>query len=146
MIILHSVVSKIGDWTIDVHSRHGPEAHQHKHVHITRRGLGGEYSWNIDGTRHDEHRFPSSEPAIKKAKKIAAGALGISVNSLIFVADFPHGCSTIVRVKMSGSGRTEVSRHHHDSLTEGALHILRTEQHVIFVWDDPDEDSEDVDN
>ena len=54
-------------------------------MHIKKPDLGGEYSWNIDGTRHDNHRFPDNEKWINKAKEFAAEELGIPSRSLNFI-------------------------------------------------------------
>jgi hypothetical protein len=91
LVILHILTSRIGDWTVSVHPRHGSKDHDRKHVHIKKRGLGGEYSWNVDGTRHDKHRFPTEEQCIKKAKDLAANALNINANTLQLVTGFEGG-------------------------------------------------------
>jgi hypothetical protein len=39
-----------------------------RHVHISRRKLGGEYSRNVDGTRHDKRRFPPSDKYMNRAQ------------------------------------------------------------------------------
>ena len=96
-VILCCLISKIGDWTIRVDSPHGSAAHSKKHVHITKKKLKGEYSWNIDGTRHDEHRFPATEKSIAKAKEHAASALGVPVSSLSFIVAEPGGARMSVR-------------------------------------------------
>lgn len=80
-----------GPWKIQIHSRHGSKSHDQKHIHIKRRGLKGEYSWNIDGSRHDSHRFPVSDNMIEKAKAIAAKELGISADTLQLITSYPGG-------------------------------------------------------
>lgn len=82
LIIVFHLTSNVGDWTINTHSRHGSQAHAKNHVHISKRGLKGKYSWNIDGTRHDQHKFPPNEDCIKRAKDLAASALGIPIGIL----------------------------------------------------------------
>ncbi|WP_371867381.1 DUF6367 family protein [Pseudoduganella guangdongensis] len=85
------MTTRIGDWTVSVHSRHGSKEHDRKHVHIKKRGLGGEYSWNVDGTRHDSHRFPAGEQCIKRAKELAANALNIPANTMQLLTGFEGG-------------------------------------------------------
>lgn len=96
-VILCCLISKVGDWTIRVDSPHGSAAHSKKHVHIKKKKLNGEYSWNIDGTRHDEHRFPTTEKCIGKAKEHAAAALGIPISSLSFIVAEPGGARMSLR-------------------------------------------------
>lgn len=91
LVILQILTKQIGDWTISVHPRHGSKDHDKKHVHITKRGLKGEYSWNEDGTRHDKHRFPGAEQCINKAKDLAASALGIPTGTLQLITGFEGG-------------------------------------------------------
>lgn len=76
-----------GPWIIHIHGPH--TAKGHRHIHMKRRKLDGEYSWNIDGTRHDEHRFPKTENSIKAAKKMAAKHLGIDPSILHFIVAEP---------------------------------------------------------
>ena len=71
-----------GRWSIRVDKQLGDGRHHQRHVHVTRKGLKGEYSWNIDGTRHDKSRFPASEEQIDKAKELASNALNIPKNIL----------------------------------------------------------------
>lgn len=82
LIIVFNLTSNVGDWTINTHSRHGSQAHSKNHVHISKRGLKGQYSWNIDGTRHDQHRFSQNEDCIKRAKELAASTLGVPIGIL----------------------------------------------------------------
>lgn len=74
-----------GQWSIRVDKQFGDGRHHQRHVHVTRKGLKGEYSWNIDGTRHDKSRFPASEEQIDKAKELASNALNIPKNMLQFI-------------------------------------------------------------
>ena len=84
MRVLFALTLREGAWIIQIH---GPHVAQGKrHVHITTKKLGGKYSWNVDGGRHDEHRFPSSENAIKAAKRLAAKHLGIAEQQLSFLS------------------------------------------------------------
>lgn len=96
-VLLYCLVKQVGDWTIRIDSKHGNSPHNRKHVHISKRGLSGEYSWNIDGSRHDEHRFPTTEKCIGAAKKHAATALGISASSLSFIVGIPGGARISIR-------------------------------------------------
>lgn len=89
--ILHHISKKEKGWTIKTHSRHGDKSYHKKHVHVSKNGLKGEYSWNDDGTRHDEHKFPSSEKSIVKAKELAASALGVDASTLQFIAGSTGG-------------------------------------------------------
>lgn len=91
LVILHNLTMKDGDWTIYVHSRHGSKDHDRRHVHITKRGLRGEYSWNEDGARHDKHGFPSNEQCISRARDLAANALNIPANTLQLITNFGGG-------------------------------------------------------
>jgi len=77
-------------WTIHIHGPH--VAGGKRHAHISKPKLGGEYSWNDDGTRHDEHRFPKNEKWIKKARKIAAGHLGVAPDRLLLIVEEPGSC------------------------------------------------------
>ena len=90
-VLLYCLVKKVGDWTIRIDSPHGNVPKSQKHVHISKRKLSGEYSWNIDGSRHDEHRFPPSEQSVKAAKEHAAKTLGIPVSSLSLIVGTPGG-------------------------------------------------------
>lgn len=96
------VTKDVGDWKIAIHSRHGPKEFDRKHVHISKRGLKGQYSWNVDGTRHDAHRFPESENCIKRAKDLAASALNIPVGSLELVTAIPGGVTVTIGEAISG--------------------------------------------
>ena len=90
-IILSYITKSVGDWKITIHSPHGNPPHNKKHVHIIKRGLSGEYSWNIDGSRHDNHRFPNNEKCIKAAKEHAATALGVNTSTLSFICAIEGG-------------------------------------------------------
>jgi hypothetical protein len=96
----------VGDWTIRTDTPHGNVPNAQHHVHIEKRGLKGEYSWNIDGTRHDDHRFPKNEQCINAAKRHAAEALGISSNILQLVVALPGG----QRVSVRGVGSSQEFR------------------------------------
>lgn len=76
-IILHSLIIKTGSWTIRIDPPHGDKEYDYKHVHILKKRLNGEYSWNEDGSRHDKHKFPNQEKYIEKAKELAAKALNL---------------------------------------------------------------------
>lgn len=113
---------KVGPWRVRVDQRHGKDSHHKRHVHISRNGLKGEYSWNEDGTRHDKHRFPATEQQISRAKEIAAEALKVPQNTLQLIT------------AIGGGTRVSVS-----SLTTGArarsvLSIyVRTSQHLVLL-------------
>lgn len=96
-VLLYCLVKQVGDWTIRIDSPHGNPPHNRKHVHISKRGLSGEYSWNVDGSRHDEHRFPTTEKCIGAAKNHAATALGIPASSLSFIVGIPGGARISIR-------------------------------------------------
>jgi hypothetical protein len=72
-----------GPWEIHIHGPHGSAGC--KHIHITRNGLKGEYSWSVNGTQHDKHKFPSNEKWIKRAKTIAAEHLNVPASTLQFL-------------------------------------------------------------
>lgn len=73
--LLFALKLKDGPWRVRIDGPHlrGGE----RHVHMSRSGIPGEYSWNVSGSRHDEHRFPASEKHIQAAKRIAAKHLGV---------------------------------------------------------------------
>ena len=102
IILCYSTTKHVGDWTIAIHKPHGNKDHDRKHVHISKKGLSGEYSWNIDGTRHDNHRFPNTEKCIKTAKEHAATALGVSVATLSFMYGFEGGNNITLHSEFSG--------------------------------------------
>jgi hypothetical protein len=89
-ITILQLTTVVGDWTISTHTPHGNVPNAQKHVHIKKRGLKGEYSWNKDGTRHDDHRFPSSEQMVGRAKDLAANALGVPSGLLKLIVNV-HG-------------------------------------------------------
>lgn len=90
-VIIKLLTIQDGDWTIIIHPRHGSKDYDKKHVHISKRLMKGEYSWNIDGTRHDRHKFPKSEQCINRAKALAANALKISPKNLQYLSNFDGG-------------------------------------------------------
>lgn len=85
-----------GGWVVRRDAPHGNVPNAQRHVHITRRGLGGEYSWNADGTRHDEHRFPPNEKCIKRAKEIAARHLRVSESTLQLIVGLEGGARVVI--------------------------------------------------
>lgn len=89
-VLLHAITTQKGDWTIRLDPRHGSKHFHRRHVHLSKKGLKGDYSWNDDGSRHDEHRFPKNDQCIKKAKQLASDALSIPISSITFVTAF-HG-------------------------------------------------------
>jgi len=84
-IIIHKLIKNTGSWTIRIDSPHGNEDYHQRHVHITKKKLSGEYSWNEDGSRHDKHKFPTFERYIKKAISLAENELNISKGTLKFI-------------------------------------------------------------
>jgi len=134
-VLLFCLISKVGDWTIRIDSPHGNASHHRKHVHIHKRGLQGEYSWNSDGTRHDEHKFPTSEKCIVAARRHAASALGISALSLNFIEGISGGVRIAVRTNLSGSSKyfrvfsTYVRRNH-------SLVVFGSELGLVLVLSD----------
>lgn len=103
LVVLQLITKQIGDWTISVHPRHGSKDYDRKHVHIKKRGLKGEYSWNEDGTRHDTHRFPGAEQCINRARDLAASALNIPVNTLQFISGIEGGVFVSVQDNLDAS-------------------------------------------
>ena len=101
-ILLCYTSKKTGDWKITIHSRHGDKPFNRKHVHISKNGLKGEYSWNEDGTRHDCHKFPISEKCINAAKKHAAEALNVNLNILSFIGGIEGGVNISLHNEMIG--------------------------------------------
>ena len=90
-LILCYCANKNGAWTVRVDKPHGNQPYHKRHVHITKKGLKGEYSWNEDGSQHDKHRFPRSEQCIVSAKEHAANALGINAGNLSFITSIAGG-------------------------------------------------------
>jgi len=92
--VLFALTLREGAWIIQIH---GPHVAQGKrHVHITTKKLRGKYSWNVDGSRHDKHRFPDSENAIKAAKRLAAKHLGIPEQQLSMLSMLPS--ATVIEI------------------------------------------------
>ena len=89
MNALFSFTVRKGRWTIHIHTP-DPSLGM-KHVHIERADLLGQYiySWNINGTRHDKHKFPLDERSIKKAKALAAEQLKIPARTLTLIDVIP---------------------------------------------------------
>ena len=98
-IFLYCLVRQVGDWTIRIDSPRGNVPHSQKHVHVEKKGLSGKYSWNVDGSRHDEHKFPLAEQCIKAAKGHAATALKVPASSLTFIVGIPGGSRISLRSK-----------------------------------------------
>lgn len=121
-VAIFFLAMKVGPWRIRIDRRHGPEAHHQEHVHISRNGLKGEYSWNRDGTRHDKHRFPASEQQIGRAKELAASALNIPKSTLQFIT------------AIDGGTRVSVSALPSSARARSALSVyVRLEQHLVFL-------------
>lgn len=89
--VFHAQFKNNKGWLVRVDSKHGDKNYHRKHVHISKKGIRGEYSWNVDGTRHDKHNFPKNEKSIEKAKELAANALSVPVSSLAFITAISGG-------------------------------------------------------
>ena len=87
MQILYALTFREGNWYIRIDPPHVSGGQ--RHVHITAGRVRGEYSWNVDGTRHDKHKFPANEKAIHAAKRLAAKHLGVSAAQLSFLTMLP---------------------------------------------------------
>lgn len=86
MIWIASLITKIaGPWRITIHPQHGNATHAQRHVHIVRQDIKGEYSWNVDGTPHDRHKFPQDLAQVQAAKEHAATALKIDIGDLTYL-------------------------------------------------------------
>jgi hypothetical protein len=84
-----------GEWEVRIDSPHVPS--DKRHVHIRRiRKRKGEYSWNEDGTRRHENKFPASEKDINRARAIAAERLRVDPGILRLVTSAPAPCATVV--------------------------------------------------
>ena len=133
-IICYSTTLQKGPWRITIHHPHGNESHHRKHVHIRRDGLNGEYSWNIDGTRHDKYRFPPTEQQINAAKQLAADALGIPKHSLQLITSIGDrsrvAVSTIVH-----SGRAQSIFAIYVRVNDFMIVIGSTNGLIVFILD-----------
>jgi len=68
-----------------------------RHIHVRRKAKRkGEYSWNINGSRHDKQRFPVNEADMNRAKEIAAQRLKIDTSTLQFITDLRHADRIII--------------------------------------------------
>lgn len=62
-----------GEWEVRIDGPHLNPPLGQRHVHIRKRkGRKGEYSWNLDGTRHDKGKFPRNEQGIEAARANAS--------------------------------------------------------------------------
>jgi hypothetical protein len=86
--VLYATWTEQGLWEVRVDRPHLAVGKRHVHLR-RRRKRNGEYSWNVDGTRHDKHRFPYSEDMLASAKEIAASHLGIPASSLELISTTP---------------------------------------------------------
>lgn len=130
VVLLHFAY-KVGGWSVRLDSRHGAAEHHKKHVHLTCKNLGGEYSWNIDGTRHDKRRFPLAGQKLKRAKQIAAEALGVSESLLQFVTSAPGGARIhLSSIDSSGKRKTTFSWY---VRVKDELVILTAPHGLLFV-------------
>lgn len=104
-VILCCHSKRIGDWTIRIDSPHGSPPHYQRHVHVSKKGLSGKYSWNIDGSPHDKHKFPTNERCIKAAKEHAASALGVPMFTLKLLDVILGGAR--ISVRSNGTSKSE---------------------------------------
>jgi len=81
--------TRTGEWEFVVHGPHTDQGREHVHVRRIR-NRKGEYSWNIDGSRHDKGKFLENEKGIVRAKEIAAGHLKIEPSVLSLITSFSH--------------------------------------------------------
>lgn len=132
-LLLFSATREIKGWKVSIHNRHGSSEHSKRHVHITRKGLAGTYSWNVDGTRHDAHAFPINEQCIKKAKRFASEALKIPETSLQFLVQVEGRSEvSIARTGEAGNlGRSEFRSY--VRLNEPLL-LLGCDLGLVIVW------------
>lgn len=105
-VVVYHFTKKEGQWIVRIDKAHGSKEYHQRHVHIYRKGLKGEYSWNVDGTRHDQRRFPVNEKQINRARELAATALGVRKESLQFLTSISGGW----RVTISFTGADEQTR------------------------------------
>jgi hypothetical protein len=58
-----------------------PEKKLQRHVHVGKdkhtSAKNKQWSWNIDGSKHDKHSFNPSQNGLEKAKIVARAALGL---------------------------------------------------------------------
>lgn len=127
--LLHS---KCGAWDVRIDRPHGSQPHHQEHVHVSRKRLGGEYSWNKNGSRHDKARFPSSEKMIGKARKIAAEALQVPESILQLITATGGGVRVSVR-SSSGDRRPRVSLMAYIRISDGLLFFGHKET-LVAVW------------
>lgn len=135
LVILQSVknVTHDGDWTISTHTRHGPKEYDRPHVHIKKKGLKGEYSWNKDGTRHDAGKFPASEKFIKRAKDHAATALGLPASVFELITVLPGKVHLHVRDHMPSYANANFTMYVHKG---NLITILGCEKGLVIVIDE----------
>lgn len=129
-LFLFCSTKEIKGWTVSVHARHGCAEHAKKHVHVTRRGLSGSYSWNVDGTRHDAHAFPATEQSINRAKELAADALKIPQSSLQFLVQVEGGST----VSIAGSGDSYGPKIRGYVRKKDHLLLLGCDLGLVSVW------------
>jgi hypothetical protein len=80
-------VPREGRWTLRLDKPH--YTGDQDHIHIEKKGLQGEFSWNEDGSRRHRGKFPPGVKNIKKAKKLAAEYLGVDGRTLSLIAMLP---------------------------------------------------------
>lgn len=104
--------SEKGGWKVRIDPPRGGRPNAQRHVHISRRKLGGEYSWNADGTRHDKGRFPPNEKHIKRAKEIASEHLRVSIEILQLIVGFKGGFRLAIEEESRKVGEPFTYRSH----------------------------------
>ena len=88
---------RAGEWEYQIHSPHGGQGQKHIHVRRKRKRTG-EYSWNLDGSRHDKGKFPAGEQGIERAKGIASERIGVTKDSLQFIDYVDRGGRFVVAI------------------------------------------------
>jgi hypothetical protein len=82
--VLACLVVQHGRWTIRIDPPRCTGGQ--KHGHAREKGLKGEWSWNLDGSRHDASKFPADgSPGSSKAREFVAKHLGVDKRRLRLV-------------------------------------------------------------
>ena len=130
-ILCYSTTTQVGPWRVRLDKPHGRDEYHQEHVHISRRGVKGDYSWNKDGSRHDKHKFPNSQKGMDKAKRIAAKTLNVPETSLQFVTSLAGGCRATLSEVESGLRPRSIFTVH--VRTTETLVILGTTESLVLV-------------
>ena len=95
-----------GKWEFRIDTPHLPHPLGQRHIHVRRRRGGkGEFIWNVDGSRHDKHKFPPSDAQIKRAREIAGEYLRVDPVSLQFITSLGQGMPSCVVATSEKSGK-----------------------------------------